>query len=326
MNKILKKFWVILLKGQQPEKSDELIYIFGTFGLLIVFIIFLIISNVSNNSKIKLKEFKSKLVNMEELKSKEDEIKLRFADLTLDIPKLKDKFVIEDEVEPLKTSLAKFAQKYGGNNISTMPQAQTREGFVTKIPIKMGMEISFDSLIRFLHLLEHSNKFIDVTHIALNTIGEGGKKLRVDFTLSLYLLTPDIENLIDNILPEVKVKKQIISLALAENVPVPLISKNPFISPEKRVVEAQYVWPNFKLEAVVTGGATISVEGRKYYNKTAGDYIDANKWPDIKILRVESMKVILINKKGEKKVFTIGETLKDRGEVNKIPEELMRGF
>lgn len=306
MNKLAEKIWTVLLKGQKPEKSDRIVYFFGTSVLLSIFIIFLIISKLESSSKIKLENRKNKIVAMEELKSRESEIKIKYENLPADIIKLKDKFVVEAEVEPLKTDLARVAQNHKGNNISTMPQAQVREGLTTKIPVKIGMEINFNSLIGFLHYLEHSNKFIDVSHVALNTIGDGGKKLRADFTLNLYLLTPDVESLVDNILPELKVPKDKSPLKRADNVSSPSISKNPFGKPIEKPV---FAWPvGLKLEAVVTNVATISAEGKKYY-KMAEDYLDQKKWPTIKILSVESMRVILINtgEEGGKKILEFGK-------------------
>lgn len=306
MNKIAEKIWIILLKGQKPEKSDKIVYFYGISSLFIVFIIFLIVSKLDISSKMKLETQKNKLISMEELKSKESEIRAKYTNISQNIVKLKDKFIFENEVEPIKTSLARFTQKYGGNNISTMPQAQVREALTTKIPVKIGMEIEFASLIKFFHLLEHSNKFINISHVALNTLGEGGKRLRADFTLNLYLLTPDVESMVDNILPEVKIQKEKVELSLAEVVPVPAISKNPFISPARVEQKPVFVWPNFKLEAVVTDVATIIVDGKKYF-KMVGDYVDQKKWPDIKVLSVDERRIILISKEGGKKTFELGK-------------------
>ena len=310
MNKLSEKIWFALLKGQKPEKSDRIVYFYGTFVLIVIFIIFLIVSKLHTSNIIKSEDQKNKLVAMEELKTKETEIKEKYTGLQQEIVKLKDKFVIEEEVEPIKTSLARYAQRYEGNNISTMPQSQVREGIVTKIPVKMGMEVNFGSLVGFLSFLEHSNKFIDVSHVALNTIGEGGKKLRADFTMNLYLLTPDVESMIDNILPEVKAKKEMFALSSAERVPAPSISRNIFLSPTKVEEKPVFAWPAFKLEAIVHDGATISVEDRKYYYKRDEDYIDQKRWPTIKVLSVESMRVILINtgKEGGKRILEIGES------------------
>ncbi|MEK6646251.1 MAG: type 4a pilus biogenesis protein PilO [Candidatus Firestonebacteria bacterium] len=290
-----KKNEYLVFTGKKLENFDIILYAICSGVLLIcIAILSLSILNI-NSTKKEFTNVQEKLKFSEELGTTEDVLRENYEQLPVKIAKLQNSFLVDREKAEFVAFLNNTALKFGAKSLSAIPRTEQVQGDYSRTPVILSMEIAYDSLLKFMHYLENTNKFVEIGHLSLRATGVG--KVQMALTINGFILTENLKSRIANIYPGIEPKPA--KIVLESTSPIPVYSRNIFKAlAGTEVAQAETIsWPSLECVGIVSDVAAISVNGAVVYKRTNEEVA-----PGIKIFSIASGEVILIQK-GAKKIL-----------------------